>query len=446
MFGAIYSKQDLTSGYWLSAAFLAVAGFVYLISPLFPSANGSAYLIAHGLMTVIMLVVWQGNSLNLNTLLWVGITARILLIGTPVFTTHDVERYLWDGAVVLQGFDPFVTSPDDPLVADLRAYWPTPEENAKYPTIYPPGSLLLFAFSALFGPTVGIYVWKLIVVGAGVATLFVAANLFKRLDVERHFALIALSPLLILESGVGGHIDSVTALMVLLSVQFFMDKRFGLAGAVIGLATSVKLFPIIFLAPMIGNLGLARLKRQHLVLVFGALVSIALIYGSALLAGYESVGVLGTFLKKWRFGSPLHLLIEGYFEGNHQIIVSIGLAIFLTIGVLVIAHRDFASGMLAMGAALFLVSPVVYPWYLMMLVPFAAMRPSAFMLVWLSLVPLSYEVIDRYNDIGIWAPLLWPVYMVAIGWVVGGLLDATRQFLGRSSLTALKTTRMLSRV
>jgi len=440
MFGAIYSKQDLTSGYWLSAGFLTVIGFVYLIPSLFPSVNGSAYLVVHGLMTAIMLVVWRGNSLNVNMLLWIGITARILLIGTPVFTTHDVERYLWDGAVVLQGLDPFVTSPDAPVVADLRAYWPTPEENAKYPTIYPPGSLLLFAFSALFGPMVGIYVWKLIVAGAGVATLFVAANLFKRLDVERHFALIALSPLLILEGGVGGHIDSVTTLMILLSVQSFINKRFGFAGAFIGLATSVKLFPIVFLAPMVGKLGIARLKRHHLILAFGVLVPITLIYGSALLAGYESVGVLETFLKKWRFGSPLHLLIEGYFEGNNQIIVSLGLAIFLTVGVLVIVHRDFIFGMLAMGAALFFVSPVVYPWYLMMLVPFAAMRPSAFMLIWLALAPLSYEVIDRYNDIGIWAPLSWPVYAIAIGWFFGGVIDVAKQFSRKPSLELLKIT------
>jgi len=71
----------------------------------------------------------------------------------------------------------------------------------------------------------------------------------------------------------------------------------------------------------------------------------------------------------------------------------------------------------------FIVSPVVFPWYLMVLVPLVAIRPSAVVITWLTAAPLTYEVIDRFDSEGVWQPATWPLLVVALAWLIGLAVD-----------------------
>ena len=68
-----------------------------------------------------------------------GIAARFILLPAPWFTSNDLFRYLWDGAAVLHGHDPWSESPLA-LAEGIDSPQPLPPDNTTVPSIYPPGA------------------------------------------------------------------------------------------------------------------------------------------------------------------------------------------------------------------------------------------------------------------------------------------------------------------
>ena len=76
-----------------------------------------------------------------------GMIFRLTLIPTSYTTSDDVHRYLWEGKVIANGFNPYTASPNDSSLAHLR------DENYEkvtfkhIPAIYPPLSQAVFALN-----------------------------------------------------------------------------------------------------------------------------------------------------------------------------------------------------------------------------------------------------------------------------------------------------------
>ncbi|WP_237707101.1 hypothetical protein [Pseudoalteromonas sp. BSi20652] len=76
---------------------------------------------------------------------------------------------------------------------------------------------------------------------------------------------------------------------------------------------------------------------------------------------------------------------------------------------------------LCMQAALALpliLSPVLFPWYLLPLVPLLALRPNIYLLAWLLLMPMTYEVLGNFLCCQQWQPALWPVVLLGVLYVL----------------------------
>ena len=71
---------------------------------------------------------------------------------------------------------------------------------------------------------------------ASIATLLLGTSVLKRADRLQHLPLLALSPLLILESGEGVHLDIFTALAILAAIYFWQSKKLLLVGVLLRLA------------------------------------------------------------------------------------------------------------------------------------------------------------------------------------------------------------------
>ena len=393
---------------------------IYFI-PLFLSENiGTGYIYIHLLMTGIMVWVWYHQILTSKHLLIVGIGLRLALLPLDPLTSNDVERYLWDGAVLLSGFDPYRISPDDPIISSLRAVWPTPAEHGAYATIYPPGAIILFAISALAGPELGVWVWKSLTTLASITALIVIYKLLQQRSTMRHLSLFALSPLLILETGVGGHIDIFLVLSIVLTLAALEAKRFSLAGAVLALGTSIKFIPILIAGPII-----LAIPYKRTINFLGCLfLTLLLIYGLTFLMGYQPIGIVGEFFSKWRGGAPVFAFLDYYLDMPFLMIalVVLVLLIFGTAAILSLRGYLVLAMMITLAAPL-LVSPIVYPWYLSVLVPFLALRPTATVLLWTTVVPLGYVVLNDWLANGIWAPPNWPVWMIGLALLLGLLID-----------------------
>ena len=415
------------------ALFVLLCFAPYAITWAVPTHTGTAYIIVHAALTLAMLIVWRaGDAVPMRIVLAAAIAARLVLLAAPMLSSNDAERYLWDGAVALAGFDPYSVPPADPVVAPLRAIWATPPEHAAYPTLYPPVAVALFALSALAGPVWGIWVWKAMATAAGIALVPLAGRLLKRWQAERHFPLVALSPLLVLETGVGAHLDSLVALIIVGAMLAFTAQRSALVGALLGLGLCVKLLPAVALLPLAVALGWRAAVRMG----GAALGTIVLIYGMALAIGWQPVGSLPVFFEKWRNGSPLFTLLEALLPTPWLLgVIGVMGLVLLVCTVWIARRRPVIATQLAIATPL-LLSPVAFPWYLLPLVPLAALAPGAALLGWLSLSPLVYEVRDRFVSEGVWMPAVWPLAVIGAGWIIGLAIDLLRRRRGGTPLSS----------
>lgn len=406
------------------ALFVALAGLAYPIAASPPAGRAARYVALHLLLSGVMFVAWAtgrraGTDGRMSA--WAGIAARVLLLGAPAFTSNDMERYLWDGRLALAGIDPYRMSPKRGA-AVLGLDWPAPP-HLELGTLYPPGALALFALTALLGPDIARSAWKVIVAIASCVVVFAARALLRARDRERDLPLIALSPLLVLEGGVGAHLDIISAAALGGALALIERGRWSGAGAALGFGTLIKFLPGVAVVPLAASADRHRGTR----VVVGAATIVLLGYAAAVAIGLRPLGSLFVFAAHWRFGSPIHAALAA---GLGSAAAASAAALATLAGVWLAARigreKRCAEGVLVALAVPLLVSPVVFPWYLAPLVLLVALQPSGFMLAWLTAHPLTYEVVDSVARRGVWEPAPWPLAAVVAAWGIGVTVDALR--------------------
>ncbi|MEO1173582.1 MAG: hypothetical protein AAFX94_16255, partial [Myxococcota bacterium] len=173
--------------------FVLFAVELHLVAALEPGRRGTGLVLVYLAMGLASFAVWvleaRHRVSSTRVLLAAAVAARVLTFMVPNFTSTDIDRYLWDGRVVLAGCDPYSVSADDPAVRDLRESWPTPAEHAQYPTLYPPLTLALFAAVASTGPAAAPWVWRFVILVASLALLWASWQLLERAGRREHLAL-----------------------------------------------------------------------------------------------------------------------------------------------------------------------------------------------------------------------------------------------------------------
>ena len=405
--------------------FLLLIAALYSLAHVFPAYIGTGYIGIYLTMMGASLICWKYIYIPPKHILWLGIIALLLLFPLAPLISNDSERYLWDGAVFLSGLDPYVTAPDTPAVSDLRAIWPTPEEHAAYPTLYPPGALSLFAISALGGPVYGVWIWKAIATLSAIVSLILAYDMLKRRHILRNLPLIILSPLLLLETSAGLHIDIFCVLGITAALSLIDRDRFIWAGIIIGLAASIKFLPAVIAGPLLFYVAPKKAVRLFLAASLTWLSIYLVMFGF----GYKPLGLLPTFFEKWRGGAPIYPLIEAISTAlklsNTAVLALIGsLAISAFAASAWLANRGHIIVAISLSLAVpLLLSPVLFPWYLMALIPLLALRPNMTILAAICLAPLSYIVLNKWLSQGIWDQPAWPPYILLIGLVCGLAYD-----------------------
>lgn len=396
------------------AAFVALAAFAPALSTLPDGTRGAATIALHVALSVCLVAATAWFSADRRATWWLiafGVAARVVAAAAPPFTSNDVYRYLWDGHVLLAGGDPWQTSPAV-FPADG---WPLPPDNRSIASLYPPLAMALFAACATAGPAAGLWLWKGLVLAASLATLAVCASLTRGSAQRRSWLpLVALSPLLVLEGGVGAHLDLLSALAVVAALALVRRQAFAAAGLALGLGGLVKLLPLAALLPIVAARGW---RRGGWALAAAAIV-VALGYAVPTMLGFAPWGSLPVFLSTWRFGGPVALLARFTGPGVTRLV---GLA--LLSGFFALSARRAVAGGVSAGLPYALLgplvgSPVVFPWYLAPAVAVSASAPSAVVLTWATLAPLSYEVIDRYRLTGRFEPAAWPLWLASVGLLV----------------------------
>lgn len=293
----------------------------------------------------------------------------------------DVHRYIWDGRVQRLGYNPYVVVPSDPAFASLH----TPEtrtlNNPEVPSPYPAGAQLFFR--AVTSIHESIFALKVALVVCDLAIVLVLLDVLRCTRQGAHWVLAyAWNPLLATAAG-SGHIDILGALLLLVSVAALLRRWRAVAALAFGLAVSVKFLPIVLLP-----LYWKRVRIRDAAL---AAIAVGLLYVPFLNHGRIPIGSLGTYVQRFRFNDPVFATLERVAAPR----VVAGLAVLVGFLTSIVMRKKSAEGSSdafawPMAASL-LCAPVVYPWYLLWLLPFLRSASTVPIIIWtLSIIPTYY--------------------------------------------------------
>ena len=351
---------------------------------------------------------------GLREILWVAAALRVLMLPIPPTLSNDVLRYVWDGRVVVSGHNPYALPPEAESLVTLRDELWEGMDHRDVPTVYPPLALAAFSLAAIAPlPSAGrIVVLKAIFVAADLAACLCLFYLVRRRGVSPSRVLwYAWNPLVVLEVAGMGHVDGLGVAATVGAVLWL--QRFPLRAAVAASAgVLAKLVPLTLL-PLWG------LRSRRPLVFWGAAAGILCL--SLLPVGLSTGGIppgLQKYGVSWEFNGPLFeplwrvfealdtpAIFEGWLDGKkeesgdiefwnswypfnypqlHAKLVLTGLLGLAVVWTL--RSRDAIAGTGRLLGVVLLCSATLYPWYLLWILPWAALcRQRA----WLALAGLS---------------------------------------------------------
>jgi hypothetical protein len=333
-------------------------------------------------------LIWRTRAagawrwVELALIVVVGIALRVAVFGAPPGLSHDAYRYAWDPQLVAHGISPYTHAPQDPALAFLRDNRITP--NLRYraaPTLYPPAAQGLFLLTYLFDPR-DIYGVKLTMEICDALSFILTLALLRarKLDLRRA-VLYWWAPIPILEFAFNGHVDAAAILWTLAALLASAGTWRGArvaTGVFIGLAALTKLYPILFVIPLI--------RRRDYGLLAGLTGTIVIGYAPFVLLGLGGGGFLETYLGQ-RFVDQGPLLVAlttltTAFTHAPAILIGSDFLALALLAALVALYRwrvgmSAEVGMLALSSVWIALSPHIYPWYIAALAPLLTFFPAA---------------------------------------------------------------------
>jgi len=341
-------------------ASLTLAGIVYLfaIREFFATPRFARRVVVIGL---VLAAVWH-----------------IEFLRAPSGADDDIHRYVWDGRLQRLGYNPYIVVPSDPAAKGLH----TPEtrnlNNPDLPSPYPAGAQLFFR--AVTAIRESAFALKLAFVVCEFAIVFVLLDVLRR-NQGAHLVLVyAWNPLLAIEVAGSGHIDIVGALLLLVSAAALRRRWRATAAVGLALAVAVKLLPIVLLP-----LYWKRVRIRDAAL---AAAVVGLLYVPFLNHGRIPLGSLGTYVQSFRFNGPVFATLVQV--APPQLLAGLAVLVGLVTATwLRSAAAEWSPHVFAwpMAASLFC-APVVFPWYLLWLLPFLGSASTLLIILWtVSIIP-----------------------------------------------------------
>ncbi|HWY69111.1 MAG TPA: hypothetical protein VNX88_10615 [Terriglobales bacterium] len=335
-------------------ASLTLAGIAYLLAirEFFASPRFSRRVVVIGL---VLAAVWH-----------------IEFLRVPPGADDDVHRYVWDGRLQRLGYNPYIVVPSDPAVKGLH----TPEtrnlNNPDLPSPYPAGAQLFFrAVTSIQEST---FALKVAFVLCELAIVLVLLDLLRGKQGAHLVLAFAWNPLLAIEVAGSGHIDIVGALLLLVSGAALVRRWRATAAVAFGLAVAVKFLPVVLLP-----LYWKRVRIRDAAL---AAAVVALLYVPFLDHGRIPIGSLGAYVQGFRFNGPVFAALDRVAPPQLlaalAVLVGLVTAIWLRSAATEWSPETFAWPM----AASLLCAPVVFPWYLLWLLPFVTSASTLLIILW----------------------------------------------------------------
>jgi hypothetical protein len=302
----------------------------------------------------------------------------------PPGADDDIHRYVWDGRLQRLGYNPYTVVPSDPAVQDLH----TPEtrnlNNPDLPSPYPAGAQLFVRAVTTIHESA--FVMKVAFVVCDLAIVLLLLDVLRCSRQGAHIVLAyAWNPLLAIEVAGSGHIDIVGALLLVVSAAALLRRWRATAAVGLGLAIAAKLLPIVLL-PLYWKR--VRIRDAALAAAVVGLLYLPFLNRSFFNHGRIPIGSLGTFVQSFRFNGPVFATLARVAPpqllAGMAVLVGLATATWLRRATPEFSPDTFAWPM----AATLVCAPVVFPWYLLWLLPFLTSASTLLIILWtVSIIP-----------------------------------------------------------
>jgi alpha-1,6-mannosyltransferase len=195
---------------------------------------------------------------NIKFLSWVAFIFRAVFILAIPNLSQDFYRFIWDGRMILQGFNPYLYTPESfislgefPIAQAQELYNGMEYLNAIHYTNYPPINQLCFIIAGIFaGKSIlgSAIVMRLLIITADFGILYFGKKLLAKLNIPvHHIFWYILNPFIIIELTGNLHFEPVMLFFLVWSLYLLYSGKWKWAAVVFALSISVKLIPLIFL-------------------------------------------------------------------------------------------------------------------------------------------------------------------------------------------------------
>jgi hypothetical protein len=390
----------------------------------------------------------NSSGINILFIFVTGLILRLLFLFTPPILEDDFYRYLWDGANLANGINPYRIPPeivinksDDEINIPPKMQKLADESDEiifriNHPyvrTIYPIITQMCFALAYFLKPW-SVIAWKFVLLSIDVLFVFILLTILRELKVSTVWiSLYWWNPLLIKEIFNSGHMDILIFPFLFLALLFSIRNNINMASVCLGLAVNVKIWPVLLL-PLILKPLLSKPQKMIVPLgLFIGLLLFTLIPANPLQD--LSTSSFYNYSTRWQLNDSLFKLflyfsqtilrflkIEPVHSQMLARIMVMTVVILTVFGMLFrknMGERALFENCLIIVSVLFLVNPTQFPWYYCWIIPFLCIQPRFSLMLLtplLSLYYLRYYLQSINNEMLFDNWLVWLQYIPV--WIV----------------------------
>lgn len=356
-----------------------------------------------------------------------GFVFRLLFIGATPQLSDDFFRFTWDGELQKIGESAFSFKPQDyeihfqgdslntqkfgELYAAQTEAFPEGMNSKGYHSIYPPLSQLIFTISSFLGsPNHGnLIVMRLFILLMEVVSFFMLRKLLMAKGRATWLTgLYWFNPLVIIELTGNLHFEGMAIGFLLLALYFFSQQQTSKSGLALAMAISAKINPVFMLGAAFKHTPQRRFIALIITTLLITLIGFVIVLDTQTLWNFKNS--FGLYFTWFEFNTGIFYLFReaGYILFDIDITSKISL-IFPSITVLLFiwvcfskAKYDIYQRLLMLYVIYFLFSPVVHPWYIVMLIPLGILTHKLYPILWSLLIFFTYSAYGEVYGESYW--------------------------------------------
>lgn len=412
-------------------ALLMLAALLYLGLEVGQSDFTSLISIYSFLFLAYLWIFRTAEQQELGFWLMLAVILRLSLVFLFPLLSDDVYRFIWDGQLVINGYNPFNYLPttlinEGPTVPGLDRELYEALNSPDYFTIYPPIAQATFAVATLLFPN-SLYgaavVMKLFLFAFEIGSLILIVQLLLHWNLPlKNSLLYALNPLIIIEVCGNLHYEGAMVFFLLLSIWLVVKGRYWFSSAMLAFSVASKLLPLMFFPFWVKRLGirlskedggslLQQLWHSILSIDFKRNVFYFLLCFTILLALFFPLlnGVfvqnfgnsIGLYFQKFEFNASVYYLLRwvGYQTKGYNLIATIGprLALGTLTGIILlflwerkVDWKSLPVKLLWAICLYLLFTTTVHPWYTSLPIVLCLFTRFRFPILWSGLIYFTY--------------------------------------------------------